>query len=104
MTAEVNFLIKLRDGCAMILDAANERLESLAPPGASPTGPSYDVNKIQWQSAQGTKGPYEKTDGDQSPDYKALLQGLKFHKGKMNIDGSFYWLFENAVTVGRKKT
>jgi hypothetical protein len=99
---EVDFLVKLRDAACLIKDACEEQLEKMAPPGASPTGSSYDVNKIQWQTAQGTKGPYEKTDGDNSPDYKALLQDLKSHKGKMNIGGSFYWLFENGSTIGRK--
>ena len=97
----VEFYIKLRDAAALILDGANAVLETLAPPGASPTG-SYDVNKIQWQSVQGTKGPYEKTDGDKTADYQALLKDLQLHKGKMNIDGSFYWLFENQKTIGRK--
>lgn len=102
LSKEVDLFIKLRDSHAMALDAINEYLESLAPPGASPAGSSYDVNKIQWQNAQGTKGPYEKTDGDNSADYAALVKDLQAHKGKMNIAGSFYWLFENQKTIGRK--
>ena len=99
---DVEFYVKLRDAAALILDACNDKLEGMAPPGTSRIGPSYDVNKIQWQNAQGTKGPYEKTEGDNTPDYQALLKDLQAHKGKMNIGGAFYWLFENQTTIGRK--
>jgi hypothetical protein len=33
MSKQVEFLVKLRDGAQMIADAANEYLETLAPPG-----------------------------------------------------------------------
>jgi hypothetical protein len=98
---DVEFYVKLRDAAALILDACNDKLEGMAPPGTSPTGPSYDVKKIAWQQAQGTKGPYERTEGDNAPDYQALLKDLQAHKGKMNIGGAFYWLFENQTTIGR---
>jgi hypothetical protein len=102
MGTDVDFLVKLRDAACLIKDACEERLESLAPPGAGPST-SYDLNKIAWQSAEGSKGLYEKTAGDGSSDYKALLEDLKTHKGKMNVAGWFVWLFENGTTIGRKK-
>ena len=98
---QVEFLLELRDAGQKIVDAANLVLEGLAPAGAS-AGSSYDVRKIAWQQVQGPRGPYEKIDGDNSADYQALLKDLQVHKGKMNIDGSFYWLFENQKTIGRK--
>ena len=102
MTKEIDHLVKIRDGLAMAAEGINDWLETLAPPGTSPTGLSYDVNKIQWQRAQGTKGPYEKTEGENTTDYQALVKDLQAHKGKMNIGGAFYWLFENQTTIGRK--
>jgi squalene cyclase len=97
----LEFTIKLRDAAALILDGANAVLEALAPPEARQSA-AYDLTKIKWEAALGTKGPYEKTDGDNTPDYQALLKDLQTHKGKMNIDGSFYWLFDNQKTIGRK--
>ena len=102
MKGDIEFYVKLRDAAALILDACNDKLEGMAPPGTSPAGPSYDVKKIQWQRAEGTKGPYEKTEGDNTPDYQVLVKDLQAHKGKMNIGGAFYWLFENQTTIGRK--
>jgi hypothetical protein len=108
---QLDMLIKIRDGSALIMDAINEYLQSLAPPesGSASGGPcktralsSYDVNKIAWQQVEGPRGLYQKTDGDNTPNYQALLKELQAHKGKMNIGGSFYWLFENQRTIGRK--
>jgi hypothetical protein len=95
------FYIKLRDAAALILDGANAVLEVLGPPENRQSS-AYDVAKIKWESAEGPKGVYEKSDDINNPNHKALLQDLQAHKGKMNIAGSFYWLFENQKTVGRK--
>ena len=101
MAGQVDFLIKLRDGLALILDATTEYLETLAPLGASPTGPSYDVAKIAGVRTEGPRGIYEKIT-DNGPDAEALRKDLVAHKGKLTIDGAFYWLFEDQRTIGRK--
>jgi len=114
LEALLEFLNAVEAGIA----AAKQRIKEakkldlpLTPPesGSAPEGPcktralsSYDVNKIAWQPVEGPRGLYEKIDGDTTPDYQGLLKDLQAHKGKMNIDGSFYWLFENQRTIGRK--
>jgi hypothetical protein len=40
MSKQVKFLVKLRDGAQMIADAANEYLETLAPPGVKENKPA----------------------------------------------------------------
>ena len=102
MGTEVDFLVKLRDAAALIKDACEEQLEKMAPGSGSSSPTIYNISKIAWGTAQGSKGPYEKTEGDKSADYQALLKDLQVHNGKMNIGGSFYWLFENGTTIGRK--
>lgn len=64
---------------------------------------TWDPARIKWTSDEGFKGPYEKTEDYNSPDYKALLADLQAHKGKLTRDGIFYWTFENGTTIGRKQ-
>lgn len=75
-------------------------------PGSNP-GPEpkefWDPSKIKWQSAEGNKGPYERSEDVNSADFKALLKTLQEHKGKMTKDGYFMWVFANGTTIGRKK-
>lgn len=63
----------------------------------------YDMSKIAWVKAEGTKGPYEKTDDVNNNDYKALRKDLKEHGGKFRKAGYFIWVFRNGTTIGRKK-
>jgi len=83
-----------------------EVLDKLVQTKAKAVTRDYDVNKIQWVEKTGAKGAYQladpKTEGDK-PDFKALLMDLKAHKGGLNRNGWFYWVFNDAVTMGRKK-
>ena len=65
--------------------------------------PSYNIEKIPWEQAQGTSGPYEKSTDVNSLDFKALLADVQKHGGKMNVSGYFVWAFQNGATLGRKK-
>jgi hypothetical protein len=73
--------------------------------GASPGQINYawSPEKIKWQPKEGGKGPYEKSEDYNSVDHKALLQDLAAHKGVLQREGMFYWVFENGSTIGRKK-
>ena len=67
----------------------------------------YDPNKIKWTQAEGAKGKYERypAQGQKAEaieDYKAMLQDLKGHNGKMMKGPYFYWLFTDAAAIGRK--
>jgi hypothetical protein len=64
---------------------------------------SWDPNKIKWQQAEGSSGPYERSEDINSSDFKAMLRELAESQGKLPRDGYFYWTFQNGATVGRKK-
>ena len=76
------------------------RGENISPPEEKP---SWDPEKIKWTQAEGSSGPYEKSDDVNSLDFKAMLKDLAAHKGRLTRDGMFYWVFQNGTTVGRKK-
>ena len=65
--------------------------------------PSYNIEKIRWEQAQGTSGPYEKSIDVNNLDFKALLADVQKHGGKMTVSGYFVWAFQNGSTLGRKK-
>lgn len=64
--------------------------------------PSWDPAKIKWEKAEGGSGPYERSEDIDNLEFKAMLKDLAAHKGRLTIDGYFYWIFENGCTVGRK--
>lgn len=77
--------------------------------GASMEGKIWNPNKIKWVQTEGTKGPYERypakgEKAESTVDYKAMLEDLKRHNGKLMCGGLFYWLFTDQATVGRKRT
>ncbi len=106
MSKQVDFLVKLRDAALMMADAANEYIESMAPPqvtGNSNEEKQYDVDNIKWETSTGSKGEYERSEDINSTDHKALLKELAAHQGKLTQDDYFYWTFKNGFTIGRKK-
>jgi len=76
--------------------------------GASPEQVKWTWNpdKIPWKWADkpGPKGPYEKSEDLNNPEFKAMLKDLQEHKGRLQRNAFFYWVFQNGSTVGRKKT
>ncbi len=110
MSKQVKFLVKLRDGAQMIADAANEYLETLAPPGVKEEKHSWnwDPQKIVWVKAEDSRGAYERYPAQDQKiaatvDYKNMLQDLKeYKKNFLFRDGWNYWLFPDLATVGRK--
>jgi hypothetical protein len=63
---------------------------------------SWDPKKIGWTDKQGDKGPYQMSEDVNNLEFKAMLKDLASHKGKLAMDGKFYWVFANGTTVGRK--
>lgn len=63
----------------------------------------YDMNKIKWTEAEGSKGPYERSEDVNSLDFKALLKSLQQHGGKMTVGDYFVWAFQNGHVIGRKR-
>jgi hypothetical protein len=107
---EIGLLILERDVSQYRVERIDELLNRIgeAKGFAEAEKKNWDSEKIKWVKSEGTKGLYERyPDKDQkaeaTDDYKNMLRDLKEHKGKLTRDGFFYWLFEDAATVGRKK-
>lgn len=64
---------------------------------------TWDPSKIHWVKAEGTSGPYERSEDVNNPEFKAMVKDLASHGGKLTRNGMFHWLFQNGATVGRKK-
>ena len=64
--------------------------------------PKYDLERITWTKEQGNKGEYEKAVEQNSIDFRALINDLDEHDGRLQRDGFFIWRFSQGNTVGRK--
>lgn len=95
MTGETEALEALLDAFEAGIVQARNILK-----GSSET---WNPDKIKWESTNGAKGIYEKSQDVNSPDFKALVKDLAVHNNKLARKGMFYWLFQNGATVGRKK-
>ena len=97
----IDFLVKLRDACAMIQEACDDALEK--------TNPTFknEPEKIAWVKSSGAKGPYERYPAyqqqpTQTVEYTHLLESIKNSKGRFQHGGLFYWIFPDRFTIGRK--
>jgi len=63
----------------------------------------WNPSKIRWERAEGSSGPYERSEDVNNPEFKIMLKDLAAHGGKMTRNGYFFWVFKNGSTVGRKK-
>jgi hypothetical protein len=63
----------------------------------------WNPNLIKWESKQGSKGHYERSEDVNNPHFKLMLKDLASHQGKLTRNGLFYWVFQNGITVGRTK-
>ena len=94
-------LLDFLDACEAGIAAAKQRIKEAKLD--TNTEPTWSPDKIKWEQAQGTAGPYERSDDVNSLDFKAMLKDLAAHNGKFTRDGTFYWTFKNGATVGRKQ-
>jgi hypothetical protein len=65
--------------------------------------PIWNPDKIKWVQAEGTSGTYERSEDVDNLEFKAMLKDLAEHQGKFQREGYFYWAFQKASVVGRKK-
>jgi len=101
-TSDLEFyelLVKLRD----FHNGIAEALDSFIQTKSKAVLKEYNVDKIKWVEAEGQHGKYERSDDANNPEFKALLKDLAEHNGKLTHKGYFYWVFQNGVTIGRKK-
>lgn len=66
-------------------------------------GFTWNPDKIKWVQAEGTSGPYERSEDVDNLEFKAMLKDLAGHQGKFQREGYFYWAFQKASVVGRKQ-
>lgn len=92
-------LAKVRD----CLSGAADALDTLIQQESKTVLKQYDPEKMRWADKNGAKGSFQATDDVNSPEYKALQKDLVDHKGFIVFQGFQYWLFENGVTIGRRK-
>lgn len=63
MDSQVDFLVKLRDACMLMADAANEYIESMAPPEVKDQAPAVQevtFTTLKFEAQQGAKlGEFE---------------------------------------------
>ena len=101
----VEFVLKLRDACQMIADAANEYLEKEAPVNVK--AKTEDFNKLSWEIKSGTKGDYEQTTKEANRDnevFQELQQTLAEHKGFWQNSSFKYWNHQdNLDIIDRRK-
>ena len=101
ITKEIESLVKLRDAFRMASEAINEYVDSFAPKETA--GFTWNPDKIKWVWAEGTSGPYERSEDVDNLEFKAMLKDLGEHQRKFQREGYFYWAFQKAAVVGRKK-
>lgn len=88
-------LTDLLDGMDAGIQAARQTIRTMKV--------GWNPDKIRWEEAEGRKGPYERSEDIDNPEFKAMLKDLQEHGGTLSRDGYFYWKFQNGATVGRKK-
>lgn len=92
-------LSDVRNGLQGVVESIDAYLNFLS----QATLGEWNPEKFKWIPQEGFKGPYEKAHYDDTTDFKAMLEDLNKHDGKVTRAGVFYWLFEDGKTVGRKK-
>jgi len=64
---------------------------------------TWHPNGVEWQNANGQKGPYQKSVDYENPQHQTMLQDLLDHDGKLRRENYFYWVFSDNKTIGRKQ-
>lgn len=101
ITKDVEALVKLRDAFKMAAEGIDEYVDSMGP--KETVGLTWNPTKISWVEATGSKGPYQRSEDVNNPEFKALLKDLATHNGRMRNQGYFYWTFQSGSVVGRKR-
>jgi hypothetical protein len=97
----VEIFFDFLDNLELALINLRNRLAKLK--GVSERVWSWDPSKIRWESAEGFRGEYERSDDYNNREFKKMLNDLARHGGRLTREGYFYWIFKNGSIVGRKK-
>ena len=74
------------------IEAACVKLKMQIDKNFGPEIAEYDLEKISWFDAEGSSGPYQRSEDVNSQDFRALLKDLNKHEGKMQKDSFFIWV------------
>jgi hypothetical protein len=96
-----DMLLEYLNAVEMGIAAAKQRYKEKK--GIDQPKPLWDMAKLSWEPAMGSAGPYERCENDGSLEFKAMLNDLLAHSGKLSKEGYFVWVFSSGLTVGRKK-
>lgn len=91
---QIETLVLICDFPIMILESS----EILVEDNGSRNFQKYDINKIKWVK----EGDYEKALEQDSYDFRALINDLEDHKGRLQRDGYEIWKLPTQNTITRK--
>ena len=97
--SSAKLLVDMRNGFQSCVEAIDAHLNFIGKAMLC----EWDPTNIKWIQTEGPRGLYEKTHSQDNEDFKAMLQDLKAHSGKLTRENHFYWLFHDQTTIGRKK-
>lgn len=110
--AQVEALVRVRDGLRQASDAIDDLLQVQAPQNTKNdlTKLPYRIDLIPWQDKTNENGPFQLCDVETNADLVALRTFVLQHAGggittKDNQGSSWYvWVFPDSKTVGRKQS
>jgi hypothetical protein len=97
-------LARLRDwlqGAEELKNLLNEYLSVKVETEERARKHNWDPERISWAQKEGPSGTYFLAEKQDLQDFKAAVQDLENHKGKMNLGEYFYWKFDSGA-IGRK--
>jgi len=99
----LEILSDMANGLEALAINVKHQIEALTQPK-----PKWDPSNIKWEQAEGSSGPYERSEDVNSIDFKEAIEDLAEHNGKLSrkeADGTwFYWKFQKSPIIGRKRT
>ena len=102
---QIEGLVLIRDGVAMIADGLQKILETTAPKDI-PKLTVEEINSLKTQDKTSDKGPYQlitKAENSGNPVFKMLQSYLEQHKGYAILHGLKIWSFDNPDKIGYRK-
>ena len=63
----------------------------------------FHADRITWVPRTGGKGPFELSNDESNPEYRALFEFLREHAGgAMVSEGQYYWIMNDGKSLARK--
>ncbi|MBN1357810.1 hypothetical protein JW988_03480 [Candidatus Bathyarchaeota archaeon] len=105
-TRQVEALVLIRDGTAMIQDGINRLLDTEEPEDQLPKPTEQQINSLEWVSVTSKTGSsYEQTENDNSKEFRILQNWLGENKGFAQLYGFKFWFhMSDENLVDRRKS